>query len=155
MNIDFELNPTPQKLAILINNCTGDILAKTYSVEDEDLAGFGESLLSSAEDMESIFKGTEILGYTMSSTEQLLKEISGETIDYLAEPDGKKVYQMRDVAAELIKIKKSVSLSLKSKSEAALEIVRKIGFNNVTDYRERVLELNVILSQLIRARLTD
>lgn len=150
MNIDFELNPTPQKLSILINNCTGSILERTYPVSIDDLAEFGQSLWQSAEYLESIFQATETLGYTISSIDRLGKQIKCETIDELSQPDWPKVYQLQDAAAELVKIKKSVVLDVISKSNLALKIAQEIGLNDVNDYRSRVLELNVILQERIR-----
>ena len=150
INIDFDINPTPDKLSILLNECTGSIMQRTYLVQNNDAAGFGKSLWESAEFLDNIFKATERLGYTISKTDELLQEASGNPTDYLENPDSQKLSQMRDMATELLRVKKNDFLNLASKSAEALKIAKNIGLNDVTQFRDRVLELNIILNQRIR-----
>ena len=125
-------------------------MQRTYLVQNNDAAGFGKSLWESAEFLDNIFKATERLGYTISKTDELLQEASGNPTDYLENPDSQKLSQMRDMATELLRVKKNDFLNLASKSAEALKIAKNIGLNDVTQFRDRVLELNIILNQRIR-----
>jgi hypothetical protein len=147
MRLDLDVNA--QKLSHSVNEQTGFIMEQTEHVSTDDPKGFGKSLWKSAKYLDRICNAAEKLEYIMTSTQMA---VNNKTIEDIPDGELKKVYQMRDAAAELLKIKKNAVMDDKTKSQKALKIVEKIGLNNVKDYQQRVLELNAILNQRVPAR---
>ena len=147
MRLDLDVNA--QKLLQSVNEQTGFIMEQTEHVSTDDPKGFGKSLWKSAKYLDRICNAAEKLEYIMTSTQMA---VNNKTIEDIPDGELKKVYEMRDAAAELLKIKKNAVMDDKTKSQKALKIVEKIGLNNVKDYQQRVLELNAILNQRVPAR---
>ena len=147
MRLDLDVNA--QKLLQSVNEQTGFIMEQTEHVSTDDPKGFGKSLWKSAKYLDRIGNVAEKLEYIMTSTQMA---VNNKTIEDIPDGELKKVYEMRDAAAELLKIKKNAVMDDKTKSQKALKIVEKIGLNNVKDYQQRVLELNAILNQRVPAR---
>ena len=147
MRLDLDVND--QKLSHSVNEQTGFIMEQTEHVSTDDPKGFGKSLWKSAKYLDRICNAAEKLEYIMTSTQMA---VNNKTIEDIPNGELKKVYEMRDAAAELLKIKKNAVMDDKTKSQKALKIVEKIGLNNVKNYQQRVLELNAILNQRVPAR---
>lgn len=67
----------------------------------------------------------------------------------IADVELRSIYEMRDMAAELLAIKKNNRMDTTTKSNAALEVVNRFGLSTVEAYQQRVLELNATLQQRI------
>jgi hypothetical protein len=143
LNLDVDA----QKLLHSVNEQTGFIMEQTEHVSIGDPKGFGKSLWKSAKYLDRICNAAEKLEYIMTSTQMT---VNNKKIEDIPDAELKKIYQMRDAAVDLLKIKKNTVMDDNTKSKKALEIVEKIGLNNVKDYQQRVLELNEILNQRIR-----
>jgi hypothetical protein len=143
LNLDVDA----QKLSHSVNEQTGFIMEQTEHVSIDDPKGFGKSLWKSAKYLDRICNAAEKLKYIMTSTQMT---VNNKKIEDIPDAELQKIYQMRDAAVDLLKIKKNTVMDDNTKSKKALEIVEKIGLNNVQDYQQRVLELNEILNQRIR-----
>ncbi|MBD0362240.1 MAG: hypothetical protein ICV55_05600, partial [Coleofasciculus sp. C3-bin4] len=143
LNLDVDA----QKLSHSVNEQTGFIMEQTEHVSIDDPKGFGKSLWKSAKYLDRICNAAEKLKYIMTSTQMT---VNNKKIKDIPDAELKKIYEMRDAAVDLLKIKKNTVMNDNTKSKKALEIVEKIRLNNVQDYQQRVLELNEILNQRIR-----
>ena len=135
-------NLNPQKLSLSINEQTGFIMEQTEHVGSDNPQAFGKSLWKSAKYLDRICDAAEKLN-------------TNETNQKIPDPELQKISQMGKAAKELLKIKKNPVMDDNAKSQAALEIVKGIGLTNVTDYKQRVLELSVILNRRISSTRTE
>ncbi len=148
------LEVEPKDFSLSVNEQTGFIMEQTEKVKtDED---FGKSLWKSAKYLDRICDAAEKLGEIESRTDMAVKETKiEEQIEAVTDPDLKEVYKLREIAVELLKIKKNPVMNDAEKSEEALKIVKKIGWTGVAQYRQKMLDLNKILNERIQVKINN